>query len=272
VEVARHRRLTLASALFFGLIVGVSLFTSAKTFALLALSIGALTIGLLFPRAGRRLSAKQILMCLFALLFVTAFAWIANYRRYGGEATRDEFRSSTQAVQYFGASSGLSVYLDATDRWIEGRFTGVCIGGPLEWLGFGEREVGVYRESIYLTDYSIPTNQYTGLRLLLDDVGFGGMVIAMALLGLITTILFFGFYSSPTFAKCVLLSNLYLLLLWLPVTLWTYYTFWTVALVSLPVVGSWLVRLRRASGASLEKEDGAVRRQRALAAAGAGRW
>jgi len=272
VEVARHRRLTVGPVLFFGSIVAVSLFTTSKTFALLALSIVGLTSALMFPRAGRRLSAKQTLTCIFALVFVTAFVWGANYRRYGVVFTSGEWAGNVQAVYLFGAASGLSLYLDTSDRWIEGRFSGVCIGGPLEWLGFGKREVGVYTEVVLLGDYSVPTNQYTGLRLLLEDGGVGGMVIAMGLLGVIASTVFFRFYSSPTFAKCVLLSNLYLLLLWLPITLWTYYTFWTVGLVGLPVVGGWLVRLSRGSGATIQKEGGAVRRQGPLPAAGAGRW
>lgn len=266
IELARSRRLALRSAVFFAAVIATSLFTTVKTLGLLTLSITAIAISVIFSRLPVRISTRLVFTLVLATVFIIGYAWVASTRRYGGQQ-EGTVLANNLAVQCFGASSALSEYLDRSAGWEYGNFRGLSIMGPLEWFGIVVREQGVYERSIYLTADAIPTNQYTGLRLLLDDMGFGGMMITMGFLGAITTSLFFAFYSRPSVAKCALLCNLYLLVLWLPITFWSYYSFWTVQLLVCPLLGGYLIQLKRVAPVG---QGNAKRAKRSPAAVRAG--
>ena len=90
-------------------------------------------------------------------------------------------------ISYFGHLSAFSTWLN------DYHYTGLTFGantfsGPLDFLGIIEREIGFYKQNIFLTD-SIYTNIFTVFRGLIEDfsipgtliIGFGvGMCVRLA--------------------------------------------------------------------------------------------
>src|SRR5205823_5044967 len=104
------------------------------------------------------------------------------------------------------------VHLGETGGWHFGMFTGLTIQGPLELFGLAHRGLGQFDPIRLVGGLVGETNVFSGLAMLLDDVGIVGTTAVMIILGWATTALATSFYRRPNMLKAIVLANLYLLL------------------------------------------------------------
>jgi hypothetical protein len=131
-----------------------------------------------------------------------------------------------------------SRYLDETSGWRNGSLGGVVIKGPLALVGLASRNRWPYEVYELAPVPGASSNIVTGLALLLDDVGVGGMVGVMFVLGLLMGTLFVRYRARPSIVKGCALASSYLLLAWTPVVWLSYYVFWTIQLVATGVIAN----------------------------------
>lgn len=147
-------------------------------------------------------------------------------------------------VSLFGSPSVFSLYLENTDAWQTGQFSGSSIKGVLALLGASDRGWWSYREVFISDERAENTNIVTGLAQFCDDAGVWGVLILMSALGWISGSLSIRSLhrASPTTVSG--LTTIYVLLMWLPITAMTYYVYWWGCLVALPILAAMFLRER----------------------------
>jgi oligosaccharide repeat unit polymerase len=242
LDAMRPRRGNFIAFAFLAIVAAQSVFVSTRTTFLLAVSVMAMTMLCAHVQRFRRIPRRAISAILAMSLVAISTAAFASMRRYGlsvATISSNDFVDN-QKVALLGAASNLSLFLDQIGIPADSEWTGITIAGVLGPLGLYERVAGVYIGSggeRQLTGESRQTtNQYTGLRLLLEDYGLCGTLVVMVILGMVITHVFVVNKRRPSIARIIILGNFYLLLLWLPITLLSYYAFWTIQfLVLLPL-------------------------------------
>ena len=242
LDAIRRHKLSLGVLAFLAPVAGQSFLSSTKTTFLLTVSIMVVTVTVAHAHRLHRLPRNAPRAIVALILVIAASTGFASMRRYGLSAesiTSTDFLDN-QKVTLLGAVSNWSLFLDRTGLTPESQWTGITLAGVLGPLGFYERVSGVYvgsdAEQRLIPDSRQTTNQYTGFRLLLEDFGLGGTLVVMAALGMLVTYIFVLNMLRPSITLVIILGNLYLLLLWLPITLLSYYAFWTIQfLVLLPI-------------------------------------
>jgi oligosaccharide repeat unit polymerase len=250
IAAVEKRRAGFGLILFIAIVGSETLLTSTRTPFLLSLSIICCTITSLSIRQFKRLPRQLFRAAGAGVLLAVAVAVWATVNRYGMSV--DDVNSSEfvdkQEVSLLGAPSGLSLFLDRASINPSHSFQGITIAGILAPLGLYQKVQGVYAgldaEQPLTSRSSATTNQYTGLRLLLEEFGLFGTMMIMAVLGTLTTAVFNAHYSAPTIAKGATLANLYLLVLWLPITLLSYYSFWTIQFIIVVILGKMFFRIQ----------------------------
>ncbi|MCX6590494.1 MAG: O-antigen ligase [Acidobacteria bacterium] len=242
LDAIRRRKVNFGVFAFLAPVAGQSFLSSTKTTFLLTVSIMVVTVTAAHAHRLHRLPKKALRAIVALILLITASTGFAAMRRYGlsAEAITSTDFLDNQKVTLLGAVSNWSLFLDRTGITPDSEWTGITLAGVLGPLGFYERVSGVYvggdAEQRLIPDSRQTTNQYTGFRLLLEDFGFGGTLVVMTALGMLVTYVFVLNTRRPSVTLVIILGNLYLLLLWLPITLLTYYAFWTIQfLVLLPI-------------------------------------
>ena len=239
IDAARRQRFTAPAILFLLLVIARGVVLTNRTPVYLSLMILGLAYAVVHARKYTHISSRICLLVIAAVLAFGAFSWVATERRYGSGNSTNEQMGETTRVSLLGAPSGLALYLDRSDEWKYGDLRGISLNGPLALVGLVERAPsGVYTgdDVQYLTPNALSlTNQYSGLRLIMEDIGVVGALMFFLILGYVTTALFYAFYRHPNGWQFSLLVNIYLLLLWMPIAMLSHYVFW---LADLLVVGA----------------------------------
>ena len=127
------------------------------------------------------------------------------------------------------------------ELWRWGTLSGLTIQGPLELFGLAHRGWGQFDPISPIPELAkLETNVFSGLAMLLDDLGIAGTGALLATFGALTTALVASLYRRPTVVKTVVVANVYLLLFWMPVVLMSYYVFWWVQFLAVGLLGSLL--------------------------------
>jgi len=233
-DTVRCRRLTVGAGAFLAIVVFQGWIVANRLPMFLVLTVFILTWAVMLARRIRRPSLPLIGMVSAALAIGMVFFWYTMSRRHGGQLSG--IRLATDLLTTFlGPPTAFSAHLGSTSGWHFGMLTGITIRGPLELFGLAQRNLEPIAP---IPGFTVETNVFSGLSMLLEEVGIAGAAAVMMLLGAVTTGLAASFYRRPTVVKAAVLSNLYLLLFWLPVTLMSYYVYWSVELAAVGLLGS----------------------------------
>src|SRR5205823_7918833 len=130
------------------------------------------------------------------------FYWYTMARRHGGQLPAFALALDL-ATTFLGPPAGFSAHLQTTAGWRFGMLTGITIQGPLELLGLAHRGLGQFAPLAPVAELTLQTNVFSGLAMLLDEVGVVGTVALMIVLGSVTTALVASLYRRPSMPKAI---------------------------------------------------------------------
>jgi len=238
LETVRLGRIGLRAGLFLAIVILQGWLMSNRLPTFLTVTIFGLMWILVYAHQLRRPTLRVVGRITLALGVAGTFYWYTMARRHSGQLPA--FTLAVDMVTTFvGPPAAFSAHLETTHGWRWGTLSGLTIEGPLELFGLAHRGWGQFDPISPVPGLAkLETNVFSGLAMLLDDVGVAGTGALLATFGALTTILVASLYRRPSIFKTVLVANMYLLLFWLPVVLMSYYVFWSVQFLAVGLLGS----------------------------------
>lgn len=258
LETVRLRRIGLRAGLFLAVVILQSWLVSNRLPTFLILSVFAVTWATMFAARLRRPALRTVGITAVVVGLALAFYWYTTARRHAGQLSSLTLTLDLLSV-FVGPPSAFSAHLATTDGWHFGTLKGITIQGPLELFGLSQRGMGQFEPITPVPGLALHTNVFSGLAMILDEVGVVGAIAVMIVLGSLTTGVVSSFHRKPKMAKAAVLTSLYLLLFWLPVVLLTYYVFWTVQLLLVALLGSLFFSVHAVRPIGSERGSVAVR-------------